>query len=93
MAQGREQLTSAHSLAQFKHVKVQTSQTNPLNYTGISFTVRDARVPLWSEVQLSTEGHHVYRNGHPESGSHGVGFKSNPDAEPYAFAPYHFDRE
>ncbi len=38
-----------------------------INYTGISFTVRDAQVLLWSEVQLSAEGHRIFRDGHPDS--------------------------
>jgi hypothetical protein len=67
---------------------------HPLNYTGIMFSVHNARVPLWSEVQLATEGHRIYRDGHPENGRHGVGFKrDDSDDEPFAFAPYHFDRE
>jgi hypothetical protein len=66
----------------------------PLKYTDICFCVAGAKVPLWSQVQMAAEGHCIDWDGHPDSGRHSIGFSNNPsDEEPYAFAPYHFDKE
>ncbi len=59
------------------------------------FSVNGAHVPLWSEVQVATEGHCIYRDRHPDNlnGKHCVGFRCDNEEEPFAFAPYPFDKD
>ena len=55
--------------------------------TSVAYSVPNAQVSLFSEVQCFFAGNTVLHRGHPETGQHGIILKGSN-----TFIPYHFDR-
>jgi len=56
--------------------------------TSVGYSVKNAKVGLFSEVQTCFAGNTVIHKGHPERGKHGIILKGSN-----IFIPYHFDRQ
>ena len=58
-------------------------------FSSVSYHVPGSKLPLFSEVQAAFAGCCVVRNGHPETGHHGL-YLSGSDKD--LFVPYTFER-
>jgi hypothetical protein len=56
--------------------------------TSVAYSVPNAQVSLFSEIQCCFAGNTVLHRGHPETGQHGIILKGSN-----IFIPYHFDRQ
>ena len=61
--------------------------------TSVAFSVPNARVGLFSEVQAAFAGNTIVREGHPETGVHGIRMRSADGKRHGPFIPLHFSKK
>ena len=62
--------------------------------TSVAFSVPGARVGLFSEVQATFAGNTIIREGHPETGVHGIQMRSADGKSKHGpFIPLHFSKK